>query len=505
MQFKKYCLLFIITLLFISKLFAQTDTLFWFGVPYNTPSHDNWEANIVLTATDMDDITNIVITQPYNTTMTPIIIAIDPLVSATADISFNAAELAEIMNNIYIQDPAPDPNARISNCAIKIQADREITAYYEYQRTQRNNDIFSLKGTNAMGTDFWVPFQDEWNNHDYSGDAFAQIIVTATKPNTNISIDFPLKSYNILASPPTYDFSMDSAGMTMMFVPQNIAGEPSITASHKLDGTHITSDEPIVVTVSDDSAEKDGWDLIGDQLVPVRNMFGDRTIGLEYLVIKGEVDNADGSNEKVFVLTTEDNTTISYQRKGDAALQSFIPVITPNAGTQLQIDLFEDVVPANDFVYIVADKPIYVFHVSGFEGEMGGALVPTIDGCTGSLDVSFVRAKNGDFFLTIMTHADALNSFEISDDGGPFFPFLSSADFEYSGIGDLYIIKKTSYLQNGITQGVPTRIINTKNVFHLGVINEGPGTCEYGYFSDFKEARGSAVIVESGTDIITSC
>jgi PKD repeat protein len=507
-QFKKYYLLLIITLLFINSSSSQTDTLFWFAVPYGTSLHSTREANIVLTATDMDDPTNIIITQPYNPIMDTIFVTINPLIPpATADIFFNNAQLVEIMNNTYIQN-ATNPNPRISNNAIKIQADREITAYYEYQRRYLNNDIFSLKGTNAMGTDFWIPFQNFWSNHQYNGDpAFSQIIVAATKPNTEITVTFPRRSYDI--PPGTYTFTLAQPGMTMMFVPERNPGdlnEPYRTGAYKLNGTHITSNEPIVVTVNDDSAEKNGWDFVGDQLVPLINIHGKRTVGLEYLVIKGEITNNAQGNEKVFVLATENNTTITYRRKGDAAPITF-PIT--NAGTQRVIDLIENTVtPAlsNDFVYIVASKPIYVFHVSGFIGEMGGALVPTIDGCTGSLDVTVVRAKTGRFFLTIMTHFDALNFFEISKNGGPFAPFLSAADFEYSGYSDLWIIKKSSYNRSlDAVAGQPTRIRNTRNYFHLGVINEGPGTCEYGYFSDFAEARGSAFIVESGTDIITQC
>ncbi|MGE0089792.1 MAG: hypothetical protein AB7S50_10005, partial [Bacteroidales bacterium] len=382
-QFKKYSLLIIITLLFINSSLSQTDTLFWFAVPYGTDLHDDWEANLVLTATDMDDLTNIIITQPYNPAMDTIFVTIDPLTPpATADIYFNATELAKIMNNTYIQN-ATNPNPRISNCAIKIQADREITAYYEYQRTMMNNDIFSLKGTNAMGQDFWIPFQNVWNNHSYNGDpAFSQIIVAATKPNTEITVTFPRTSYNIPAG--NYTFTLAQPGMTMMFVPQRNPGdsdEPYRTGAYKLNGTHITSNEPIVVTINDDSAEKDGWDFVGDQIVPLINIHGKKTVGLEYLVIKGEIDNADGSNEKVFVLTTQPNTTVQYKRKGDAGLINLgvVPIVA--AGTQRVIDLIENVDPllSNDCVYIIANKPIYVFHVSGFEGEMGGALVPTID------------------------------------------------------------------------------------------------------------------------------
>ena len=49
-----------------------------------------------------------------------------------------------------------------SNSALLIRADREITAYYEIHRTRNNPAIFALKGKNALGYDFWTPFQDKW-------------------------------------------------------------------------------------------------------------------------------------------------------------------------------------------------------------------------------------------------------------------------------------------------------------------------------------------------------
>ncbi len=502
-QFKKFCLFIIITFLFINSSFAQTDTLFWFSVPYATNLHNApRNANITLTATDTDDITNVMITQPYNPALDTIYVTIDPGVSLTEDIFLDQTEIVKIMNNNYVQNPV-DPSPFISNSAIKIQADREITAYYEYHRTRNNPDIFSLKGGNAMGDEFWIPYQDRWNNHEYDNDpAFSQIIVAATKPNTEIEITFPKRSYDIL--PATYTFTLDEPGMTLLFVPRKLTtdgDEPSRFAADRLSGVHITSNEPIVVTVGDDSVEKGGYDMIGDQLVPVRNLTGKNTIGKEYIVMKGEVNNSNG-NEKVYVLTTEPNTTLSYQIKGQAMVN---PPLIGAAGSQTTIDLMD--AAGEDYVYIVADKPVYVWHVSGFGTELGGAIVPTIDGCTGSLDVSFVRSKNEDFYLNIMTHGDALNDFEISENGGAFAPFLDASHFEYVGVGDFYVLKDASSLQNGLVVGQPIRIRNTKNVFHLGTINGVPsgGGCAYGYFSDFKENRGTANIIESGSDIITTC
>ena len=61
-------------------------------------------ADTIISPTDIvvNNITNVVISQPYNTTMAPINITIDPLVSPIADIAFNAGQLSQIMNSIYI-------------------------------------------------------------------------------------------------------------------------------------------------------------------------------------------------------------------------------------------------------------------------------------------------------------------------------------------------------------------------------------------------------------------
>lgn len=507
MQFKKYTLLITILLtLFAGKTFSQTDTLFWFAVPWGTSRHNPpQEANLTITATDPDDITTVTITQPYNGTLDTIIVEIDPSVSLTWDTLFNTITLLNVMNMTYVENPL-DPSPYISNSAIKIQADREITAYYEYHRERNNPDIYSLKGTNGIGYDFWIPFQDDWNNHDWDGTdyAFSQIVIVATQDNTELTIEFPNGAYGLL--PGTYTFNLAEAGMTLMFVPVSNpgdGGDPSILAGDRLKGVHIESTEPIAVTVGDDSVQKgSAYDFVGDQLVPVKNMFLKPTIGYEYIVMRGEVSNSSG-NEKVYVLTTQNNTSISYQIQGQAMVN--LPA-TALAGSQEEIDLIP---PNQEFVYITADKPIYVWHVSGFGHEIGGAIVPTIDGCTGSLDVSFVRSKDDPFYLNIMTHENARTEFEISIDGGAFAPFLDISDFDPVGVSDFYVLKDGSsqFSDVEIPESVPIRIKNNVDVFHLGTINgvTSGGGCAYGYFSDFKENRGSVNIVQSGTDIITTC
>lgn len=474
---------------------SQTDTLFWFAVPYSTLSHDPpLTADLTLTATDLNSITTVTITQPFNPQIAPITVTIDPAISLTKNISFTQADLLKFSNKLY--------NTK-SNSALLIRADHEITAYYETHRLRNSPSIFSLKGKNALGYDFWTPFQNQWNNHDYDGPAgdpaFSQIIIVATEDNTIVNVAFQKAAYGYPVG--TYSITLNR-GQTYMFVPKaNPAdnNEPSILAADRLVGTHITSNKPIAVTLGDDSVEKStAYDYMGDQTVPVKNAQNKSVIGYEYIVMKGKVSDAGGgSNEKAYVLTTKANTTFQVTRRS-GAVTNYGPYA---AGVQVAIDLLA---ASNDFyIHINANNPVYVLHVAGFGHELGDAILPTIDGCTGSLSVSFTRSKNQDFYLNLMTKVDAIDSFYISINGGPATPFLNGSMFEQAGTSDWYVLKDANKLMSNavIPTGAVTRIFNTKNVFHLGFFNgvTSGGGCVYGYFSDYNELEASANVEDQGS------
>ncbi len=490
-------LLVVFILAFPTIVSAQTDTLFWFAVPYSTRLHDGpLTADLTISATETTKKTTVTISQPFNPQFAPITRVIDPAVSLTENIAFTQAELLKFSNNIY-NTP--------SNSALLIRADNEITAYYETHRVKNNPAIFALKGKNALGYDFWTPFQNQWPNHVFSNTdpAFSQIIIVATEDNTVVTVNLQKDAAAHVAGTP---FNVNlKRGQTYMIVPKLVGGVPSVLPADRLTGTRITSNKPISVTLGDDSVEKGvpgsiAYDYIGDQSIPVKNILNKPVIGLEYIVMKGKLsDIGGGNNEKAYVLTTQANTTIKVYHKSTGATTTYGPFAT--AGYQLTIDMLA---ATNDFfVRVVADKPVYVLHVSGFTHEMGDAILPTVDGCTGSLSVSFTRSKSDTFYLNLMTKADAIDSFYISIDGKPGKPFLSGSLFEQAGNSEWYVLKDANKLMKYtvIPRGHVTRIYNTKNVFHLGFFNGKPvgGGCVYGYFSDYNELEASANVEDQGS------
>jgi PKD repeat protein len=470
---------------------AQTDTLFWFAVPYSTTLHDApLTADLTLTAADLNSITTVTITQPYNPQIAPIVVTIDPAISLTKNITFTQADLLKFSNNQY--------NTK-TNSALLIRADHEITAYYETHRTRNNPAIFALKGKNALGYDFWTPFQNRWPNHVFSSTdpAFSQIIIVATEDNTIVTVNLLKDAFGHPAGVP-FNITLNK-GQTYMIVPKATGTVPSVLAADRLVGTHITSNKPIAVTLGDDSVQKVGaYDNMGDQHIPVKNAQNKPLVGYEYIVMKGKItDPAAGNNEKAYVLTTQANTSITVTRRNGTSV-TYGPYA---AGFQLIIDMLT---ANNDYyVHIKATKPVYVLHIAGFGDELGEAVLPTIDGCTGSLSVSFTRSKNQPFYLNLMTKVDAIDSFYISINGGPAVHFLSGAQFEQAGTSDWYVLKDANKLMSNLTipTGAVTRIFNTKNVFHLGFFNgvTTGGGCVYGYFSDYNELEASATVEDQGS------
>ncbi len=81
----------------------------------------------------------------------------------------------------------------------------------------------------------------------------------------------------------------------------------------------------------------------------------------------------------------------------------------------------------------------------GFGCEFGGAVLPTVDGCTGSVEVSFTRSTIRNFYLNMMTIDAAKNAFTMHYEDGSTFPIPDSW-FEPVGTTDYVCLKKADKL-----------------------------------------------------------
>ena len=372
---KKLHLLLLLGAFFLSNnTFCQLDTIFWFVAPETTSGHG--DRPVVFRFASMDEPAEITISQPANPGF-PI---------QNLNLAANASQTLNL--NPWINIVENQPSNTVLNFGFKNTSTAPITAYYETNPTcQCNPDIMALKGKNSLGTSFIVSGQTFFDNGSYTPRADAKFDIVATEDNTTVTI---IPSNNIFGHAAGVPFTITlNSGQTFSGV------SVSLLAAFKVVGTIITSDKPIAITYSDDSvAFNQCRDVLADQLIPTS------IIGTEYIAVRGFLQGLD----RVFVTAATANTEVFINNNP-------VPVATLNVGQTYMLEL------SAQSAYIVTSEPAYVFHVSGFGCEVGGAVLPPIV-CTGSFLVPFIRSTNEFFGLTLLVKAGGEGDFLIDGQAG---------------------------------------------------------------------------------------
>lgn len=131
--------------------------------------------------------------------------------------------------------------------------------------------------------------------------------------------------------------------------------------------------------------------------------------------------------------------------------------------------------------------PIYVFHVTGFGRELGGALIPSIGECTGSPQVSFVRTTNERFKLNIIVKNGFQSYFKLNGNTTT----ISSSIFQtIPGTNNKWVYAGIEFPFNTILIDSVYILKNDSADFHLGVMNGEANSVgfRYGYFSNFASS-----------------
>jgi gliding motility-associated-like protein len=432
---------------------AQVDTKFWFVAPEVAAGHgDN---PIFLRLSSFDEAATITISQPAN----PGFAVITQNLTANNTVSVNLTAFINVIEN--------KPENTVLNFGLLIESTAPITAYYEVS-ANLNPDIFALKGNNALGTDFYLPIQNFFSVGDIFGSPSPRVgfDIVATMNNTDITIT---PTTALTGHPAGVPFTISlNAGQTYSLLSASQVA-PLFPA-----GTRVISTSPIAITIKHDSMGLQScFDLIGDQIVPLE------IIGMEYIVMKGFLS----SEERIFVTATEDNTEI---------MVGGVLIATINTGQQYSHLL------TTTSAYVQTNKPAYVFHISGFGCEMGGALLPSIR-CTGSQSVRFTRST-GDFFgLNIMVRNGNQSNFTLN---GSATLVPASSFVVVPNTNNEWVAAQISFTTVQIPVGSNAVLTNSSTddpLFHLGIINGNNSSgCRYGYFSDFGQE------IELGADI-TKC
>lgn len=470
-------------LFFLKSLntYAQVGKEFWFVAPEITVNHSETPALFRITA--FTQPAKVKISMPANPAFTPINLTVPAnkqVFHQFPGTTVRAIENGSLDNpNDWTGWTAGKP----FNKGLLIESDEEIAVYYEIANGN-NPDRFTLKGGNALGTDFMVPSQNlyyNWHGNNWTVPAREQVDIVATENNTQITITVTDDVNNLPggvvahAAGSTFTITLNR-GQTYCL------RSTSAAAARHLGGTRITSTKPIAVTISDDSiaheTHLDGtpkpghYDLVGDQLIPIR------LTGTEYVAINTlfNINTYTNTGQKVFVLATEDNTTVSIDGTPLATLQ------------QGQIRSFDITGHA---IYITSNKPVYVYQFASVKYELGSAILPNIN-CTGSQSVTFARIYDGLFAVQILTQRKNLGHFSIRDDASGIVNTtrINNLNWQYvpgSANGNSASDNAWYAAVENMSIGTQTyTILNDNGLFHLSVLDANGASMSYGYFSSYN-------------------
>ncbi len=442
----KMILLFCLYICLNSKyLYSQFDTEFWFAAPEVSVSSQNFDKPIYLWITSSNATSQVTVTQPANPSFAAIIVSLNPFSTTNIDLT----PWLDIIEN--------KPADQILNYGLKITATNPVNVYYEVVSLQClcNPEIFTLKGRNALGQNFYIPMQNYLDNANYSPTPYSAFEIIATENNTSITIT---PSNNIVGHSATTPFTIVlNEGQTYS------ATATSQAASAHLNGSYVSSDKPIAITIKDDLLNGAAFggcaDLAGDQLIPL-NM-----IGTKYIVVRGFLN---APYDKAFILATQNNTSVFING---------ILTTTIDAGQTYMYSI-----GTANAAYIETSTPAYVLHLSGFGCEVGISILPSIE-CTGSSSVTFTRSTNDPLHITLLVKQGGENNFLLNGASG----IINGSSFaDVPSTGGLWKYAQLSFTLNEIPSGIATQISNTTELFHLGMIHgTGSGGCRFGFFSDY--------------------
>ncbi|MDR1335425.1 MAG: FG-GAP-like repeat-containing protein [Tannerella sp.] len=363
----------------------------------------------------------------------------------------------------------------VTDYGIHITSDVKVTAYYQIQATC-NQDLFALKGKPALGTFFYVPMiHDSYyftGRLQYYPLARDQIDIVATENGTEVRVvptaDIRVNN-GLWTAGDTLVRTLDK-GQTLKIMEYDALREKG---SASLGGTSISATHPVAVTTAEDLIgdminHGIGYDVIGDQIVPVSSL------GKRYVVIKGYND----SPERVYMIATEDGTVISVN-DGSTVTSSG----TLDAGDCWMFDMgINGQPPAVITVY--ADSPFYCYQVTGdVRNELGSALLPDVYAVS-QTQVSFYSYYN--IFLSLLFRTGSENDFTLSYGSVSNSPVTMTETMPVPGMPEWTAAK---YTVSSATQNSVVTIKNTSSMFGLGCFVNYPsigyGT-SYGYLSSFQ-------------------
>ncbi|OJV81684.1 MAG: hypothetical protein BGO34_09760 [Bacteroidia bacterium 44-10] len=477
---------------------------FWFVAPDAAQSHSDRPTFLMITAGDKE--ATVTISMPKNlrfretfTQNGDTVHHLNPNESWKFEL---IGDSVEIFENSY------ESSGMVTNKGVLITSTNPVSAYYQIDGINQK-EIITLKGKKALGNDFYMPFQTDYevsNRSNYNNEQYRQIQIVATEDGTVVTIH--PKSENAKFSVPegtggTYECkqvplvsptgtielcyhyinsaSDESVRKRTLQKGETLLWREAIRNTPDLTGTRIHADKPVAITYFEDCMDdgKNGSvDPIGDQMVPVDKL------GQNYIVVKGY--SSGNTKDHVLVLAVEDNTDVwwGYLDANNVKQETKLTTTKPlSKGESLSKDLgIGDAFPGAS--YIRTNNAVYCLHQSATGNELGGAILPSLYSISAK-KIAFIKGadsyERNSMFLIFREAAQ--NGFKMNEK--TFQELGTQYNPQRIGFDDWM------YAKVDIKSVVPINddrvcVVDNSSPFALGYFVGSPSpTALYGYLSSF--------------------
>lgn len=424
--------LLILWLLFCSlfKTTAQIDTTFWFAAPDVSASMGDFP--IVLHFQTYSQASIIYVSQPAATGT--------PAINFSLTLPANTVFTVDVTSYISVLESAPVNT--VTNFGLYISSKEYISVYYTVgNQSNSNKEMISLKGSRGLGTDFFVPIPNSVTTMTQFADAGVGFDVVATQTGVTTVLISPMAACVAHGKNMTFVKSLGQ-GQTFSVKDLNTVN-PS-----QLGGSIISSDKPIAVTVKGSVTNTACSSYYLDQIVPTNKL------GKDYVILKGN-----GIQDVAYILAQQNGTGFTVTTSSG----SFNWLI--NASETYSVGI------TSPITYVKADKPFYLFHMSGYGCKMSGAQLAPVY-CAGSYSAAFVRLTSDSLNLNICTRSGYQNSFTLTSNGSPVL--IPSTSFSTVPGSSGNLVAGRIYLPtSSVSVGSYNLLSNNADIFDLGVINGG--------------------------------
>ena len=449
-------LLLILALLYACSGMAQTDTAFWFAAP--DLSSEFGETPIRLVFHTYDQPATITVEQPTNNSFP----------TATFAIPANGVQTLDLSPWVDIIETKPVNT--VLNRGFYIHSTAPITCYY--QSTSSNRETYTLKGRNALGTEFCIVPRSSTGPYSHHPPRTYQIgtslEIIATEDNTHIRI-FP--EINHWYPQLLVGYTADD---TLVEVDLNrgqsyaVRGEYAATT---LTLYRIIASRPIAVNVTSDACAsihqlnanviEDLFNVVAEQIIPLSHW------GNEYVAIAN--NNGWVWGDFHFVSAESDSNYFSYNGNSERNYigNEWSSYLVPN--------LFDST------AYIKARLPFCVFHNINDSHHLAGTILPYLK-CSGSNQIAYLRCGDSlSLEINMIVETQAISDLRFNGES----TILTATDFRPLPGDSAY-----SWCIKNVDQFVGAdsvmRISCSSSRFILGVIESGlyRGT-SYTYLTDY--------------------